>query len=416
MNQTAALNPDPGLLRRDAQVIGLVGLAHSVSHFSQLLLAPLFPLIKAEFGVSYAELGLLMSVFFVVSGVGQALAGFVVDRVGARPILFCGIALLGLAALGMALSPNYYLLLVCSGIGGLGNCVFHPADFTLLNKRVSKERLGHAFSAHGITGFLGWAAAPIFLTSLAVPFGWRGALFGAALLAFAVLALLWTFRERLAVTEQPHPIAGRTETDDSSTFSFLGLPLVWMCFAFFLITALAFAGIQSFAPASLQSIYAMTPWLSTASITAYMLASAGGTVVGGFLAGKFTHHEKIIGIAFALAGMFSLLVASGWVPTPLVIVLLGIIGFGAGIAGPSRDLLVRAASPKNATGRVYGVVYSGMDCGQAIGPLLFGALMDAHHPAWVFVLIGTCQVLALATAMGVGSHTERNSGKLPQVA
>jgi len=82
---------------------------------------------------------------------------------------------------------------------------------------------------------------------------------------------------------------------------------------------------------------------------------------------------------------------------------MGLIGFGAGIASPSRDLLVRAASPKNATGRVYGVVYSGMDCGQAIGPVLFGTLMDAQHAAWVFAGIGLFQILAVFTATGVDS-------------
>lgn len=408
MNQAAALDTAQAPLREDAQVIGLVGLAHSISHFSQLLLAPLFPLIKAEFGVSYAQLGLLMSVFFVVSGFGQALAGFVVDRIGARPVLFAGLALLGLAALGMAIAPHYWLLMLCAGIAGLGNCVFHPADFTLLNKRVSKPRLGHAFSVHSITGYLGWAAAPVFLTALAGPFGWRGALLGAALLAFGVLALLWSQRERLALREIPIAAAEqKTEQPADHTFSFMRLPLVWMCFAFFFITAVAFAGIQSFAPAALQALYAMAPWLSTACITAYMLASAGGTVLGGFLAAKFADHEKIIGVAFAGAGLLSLLVASAAPPHALVPGLLALIGFGAGIAGPSRDLLVRAVSPKNATGRVYGVVYSGMDCGQALGPLLFGAMMDAHHPQWLFIMIGACQVLALFTAANVGRQKAR---------
>ena len=137
-------------LRRDAQVIGLVGLAHATSHFFHLSLAPLFPWLKDAFALSYAELGLLMTVFFMVSGIGQALAGFVVDRLGAAPVLFVGIALLGLAALGLAASQSYPMLMLFAGVAGLGNSVFHPADFTLLNKRVSVPRLGHAFSMHGL--------------------------------------------------------------------------------------------------------------------------------------------------------------------------------------------------------------------------------------------------------------------------
>src|SRR5688572_27133231 len=168
-------------LRQDAQVIGLVGLAHGTSHFFHLALAPLFPWLKDAFSVSYAELGLLMSVFFIVSGIGQALAGFVVDRLGAFPVLLGGILLLALSAVGLAASQNYAMLVFFAALAGLGNCVFHPADFTLLNRRVSVARLGHAFSVHGLSGTAGWATAPVFLAGIATFAGWRVALASAAL-------------------------------------------------------------------------------------------------------------------------------------------------------------------------------------------------------------------------------------------
>lgn len=404
------MNPSPSAdtapLRQDARIIGLVGLAHGISHFSQLSLAPLFPLIKAEFGYSYAELGLLMSIFFVVSGIGQALAGFVVDRFGARPVLFGGIALLGVSVLGLATADNYAAFAVFSLLGGLGNAVFHPADYTLLNQRVSPARLGHAFSSHGIAGNLGWALAPVFLTALAVPFGWRGALFGAAALIFAVLALLVTQARHLSSrTETTQP--GQTEA--GGTFDFLRLPMVWMCFAFFLISAMALTGIQSFTPSALQAIYALPIWQATTGVTVFMLASALGAVWGGFLAGATSHHERVIAPAFCGSGLLALTVASGWPPAWLVLPLLAGIGFGAGVAGPSRDLLVRGASPNNATGRVYGVVYSGLDTGCALGPLLFGAIMDGGHPHWVFVAVGLLQVLAVLTAVGVGNRPRREA-------
>src|SRR5215211_149120 len=121
--------PAPGV-RHDATLIGLVGLAHGISHFSQLLLAPLFPWLKDAFDASYAELGLLMSIFFVVSCVVQALSGFAVDRLGPRPVLFAGLALLGVAAFGFASSPSYGMLAAFSVIAGIGNGVFHPVDYT----------------------------------------------------------------------------------------------------------------------------------------------------------------------------------------------------------------------------------------------------------------------------------------------
>ena len=87
----AAAAPPPGSLREDAAIIGLVGLAHASSHFSHLLLPALFPVFMKEFGLSFAELGFLSTVFFFISGSGQALSGFLVDRVGARPVLFASL-------------------------------------------------------------------------------------------------------------------------------------------------------------------------------------------------------------------------------------------------------------------------------------------------------------------------------------
>ncbi|MDB5893504.1 MAG: transporter, partial [Rhodoferax sp.] len=186
-------------LRQDAGVIGLVGLAHMISHFSQLLLAPLFPWLKEEFGASYAELGFLMTVFFAVSCAVQMLAGFVVDRFGPRPILFGGLATLGLAAFGFSASTSYWMLAGVSVLAGIGNGVFHPVDYTLLNRKVSGPRLGHAYSVHGITGSLGWALAPVMLVPIAIAFSWRTALVSAGTLAFAVLAVLWFHREKLSL-------------------------------------------------------------------------------------------------------------------------------------------------------------------------------------------------------------------------
>lgn len=386
-------------LRQDARVIGLVGLAHGVSHFYHLILAALFTWLKPEFGLSYAQLGLLMSVFFVVSGVGQALAGFVVDRVGARSVLFGGLALLGAAALLLAGAASYPMLLCGSMIAGLGNAVFHPADYTLLNQRVSKARLAHAYSVHGISGNLGWAVAPVFLAGVAALSNWRIALLAAAAIPFATLLLLYLNRDAL----RADPVAPmRDGQAQAGSFDFLRLPTVWMCFGFFFLTAIALGGIQSFASTSLVALYHVSLASATTAYTAYMLASAGGIVAGGFVAARARNHDRTIVIAFGLAAAMAVLLAMAVVPGPVAVLLMGAIGFTSGMAGPSRDLLIRSAAPSNATGRVFGVVYSGLDTGLAIGPLIFGALMDAQRPSWVFLCIGLFQALAIATAVGVG--------------
>lgn len=400
--------------RQDARIISLEGLAHGVSHFFHLILAPLFPWLKEAFAVSYAELGFLMTVLFVISGIGQALSGFVVDRVGARAVLFFGMVCLAASGLVLSIAPNYQILLVGSMLAGLGNSVFHPACFTILNKRVSAARLGHAFSVHGLSGNLGWAAAPVFLTTIASLSSWRIALLAAAFIPMAVLLLLLLNRNLLQTHDIHHtPTShGKERVAGGNTFSFMRVPAIWMCFAFFFVTALALGGIQSFSSASLRSLYGMPLAWATAGYTAYMVASACGMVWGGFLAAKATRHDRTIAFAFTCSGLIALTIAGGFVPSWMAMTLMGAVGFGAGVAGPSRDLLIRAAAPKNATGRVYGVVYSGLDIGMSFSPLLFGALMDNSHPSWVFICIGMFQVMAIFTAVSVGGGAAKRQSSL----
>jgi len=394
----------PPTLRSDARVIALVGLAHGISHFYHLILAALFVWLKPAFGLSYAELGLLMTVFFIISGVGQALAGFVVDRFGARAVLFAGVFLLGVSALALSTAHSYAALMLGAMLAGMGNSVFHPADYTILNQRVSPARVAYGFSVHGISGNIGWALSPLFMTYVATHYDWRIALQCAAVLPFAVLLIL--FLNRHAICPEPVKQAAPGQpAGGEGTLDFLRLPAVWMCFAFFFITAIALGGIQSFASVALVKLYDMSLALATSSYTAYMLASAVGMLAGGVVGARSAHPDRNVAIAFSAAALLAVLLAMAVVPAWGAVVLMGAIGLTSGVAGPSRDLMIRAAAPKNATGRVYGVVYSGLDSGLAVGPVFFGALMDGNHPALLFVFIGLFQALAIATAVGVGGKT-----------
>jgi MFS family permease len=395
--------------RQDATLIGLVGLAHSISHFSQLLLAPLFPWLKDAFGVSFTELGLLMSIFFVVSCAVQALSGFAVDRFGPRPVLFLGLGLLGLAAFGFAASQSYWMLAAFSVLAGIGNGVFHPVDYTLLNRKVTPARLGHAFSVHGITGSLGWALAPAMLVPLTLAFSWRVALACAGVLAFVVLLVLWMNRAKLSLElDAPKKAAASAMGPVEGSFDFLKIPAVWMCFGFFFFYAMALSGIQAFAPEAARQLHSVPMNLVGVCLTIYMVCSACGMVAGGFLVSDPARCERIIGAGFGTAALVALSIGFLDVPALAVPVLFGVMGFGAGIAGPSRDLIVKRASPPNATGRVYGVVYSGLDIGQAIAPLAFGSLMDHQHPAQVWLGIALVQAVLIVNAFNV-RHARRTN-------
>lgn len=403
MNTASSANahPLPGgvPLRQDIGLISLVGLAHMVSHFSQLLLAPLFPWLKDAFQASYAELGFLMTVFFVTSCAVQTASGFVVDRVGPRPVLFAGLSLLGLAAFGFASSTSYWMLAGFSVVAGIGNGVFHPVDYTLLNRKVSAARLGHAYSVHGITGSLGWALAPAMMVPIALAYSWRAALVCAGVLAFAVLAVLWVNREQLSLPAAPKPAAGSPTQDDR--LDFLRIPAVWMCFGFFFFYAMALSVVQAFAPEAARQLHGVPLALVAVCLTAYMVCAAAGMVLGGFLASDPARCERIVGVGFSLAACIALVLAWVDVSAMAVPVLFGAMGFFAGIAGPSRDLLVKKSTPDNATGRVYGVVYSGLDIGQAVAPLIFGLLMDHGQFQGVLIGLAVVQAVLIASAFNV---------------
>jgi MFS family permease len=400
-SKTAA--PASSTLRSDASLIGLVGLAHGISHFSQLILAPLFPWLKDAFNVSYTELGAVLTVFFVVSCAVQAASGFIVDRMGPRPVLFVGLGCLGLAAFGYAMAPSYWAMLPCAVLAGVGNGVFHPVDYTLFNRKVAPTRLGHAYSVHGITGSLGWALAPAFVVPIAIAYGWRVALASAGVLALAVLVVLWFNRGALALdVKAVQKATGQgAAAPAGGEFDFLRIPAVWMCFGFFFFYAMVISIVQTFAPVAAGKLHAVPVALVAICLTVYMVASSAGMVVGGFLASDPSRCERIVGIGFGIAAAFALMMALADFPPVVVPVLFGAMGFASGIAGPSRDLLVKRSTPANASGRVYGVVYAGLDIGQAVAPLIFGRLMDAGQYTSVIVGLALVQGVLIASAFNV---------------
>lgn len=394
-------------VRADSTVIALVGSAHATSHVFHLLLPPLFPLLMPAFGFGYTEAGFLMTVFFAISGVGQALAGIVVDRCGARRVLMAGVSLLAASGLALAVALNYPMLVLAVALAGLGNAVFHPADFSLLNKKVTPGRLGYAFSVHGLSGNLGWALGAS-ISGLALAWDeWRGAGIAAALVALCSVAALRMARPLL---DDDLKKVGAGATAVGSTLAFLGAPVVWLAFMFFLLITAAFGGLQSFSVPVLGGIYGLTATAGVAALTGYLLGSAAGMVVGGFVAVRVHAHDRTVGVALICAAIFASLLASGLPPAWSVIPLMAGIGIGVGLAGPSRDLLVRRVATESAAGgnaspafgRVYGFVYSGLDVGLALGPLAFGMLLDAGGRNGVLPGVALLQILAVLTVLAMG--------------
>lgn len=396
---TASVSP----LAQDARIIGLVGLAHAASHFGHLLLAVMFPVFMVEFSLSYAQLGLLTSVFFVVSGVGQASAGFVVDRFGARPLLFLALGLFAMASVCASYVTGYSGLVLTAALAGLANATFHPVDFTILNQRVSSQRLGYAFSAHGLTGNLGWAVAPVFLTGIAALSHWRTAYLAAAALYAGILVLLWVYRADLHTRVIAH--APGAEGPQGGALGFLRLGVVWWCFGFFMLSTMTLAVVQNFSVSILRVQYGVSLEAATFTLSAYMLSGAVGMFVGGVVAARTQRSDQVVAAAMLAGALLLGLCGLGWLDAKATMVVLALTGFAIGIGGPSRDMMIKRAAPAGATGRVYGMVYSGLDVGFAIAPMVFGVWMD--QGMYGATLLGAAFVLLLSVgaALAVGART-----------
>lgn len=398
--------------RRDWKVISLIGAVHSSSHFFQLVLPTLYLSLAHEFGYDFAQLGLLASMFFLVSCLGQASSGFVVDRIGPAPVLGFGLLSFIASALLIAISGNYLTLMLAAVLGGIGNSVFHPVDYSIINHRVSPSRLGHAFSVHGLTGNLGWALTPVFMAALIHWFNWRIAALGAAGLIAVVLFFAWLGRDLLAGKNQSVSRTPELDTDVAAEdlskqtvwqtlITLLAQPALWGAFLFFACTSIALSAVQNYTIPMLDQVYGIDKVLAGTTLSAYMLSAAFGMLAGGFLAGATPNTERTVAVSLIMAGVLLMVLAAGVVPSSSAMALVGVAGFCSGVAAPSRDMLIRRVTPKGATGTVYGLVYSGMDVGSSLAPAGFGILLDLGYVQAPWVGAAIAFVAAAGLAMWV---------------
>ena len=383
--------------RRDVHVIVLVSIAHSLSHFLQLALPPLFPLLKAEFDVSFTLLGTLVGTFYASSSVTQFASGFLVDRAGARPVLLGGMALLVGGTLLASLAPGPWWLFPAAAAMGIGNGVFHPADFAILNASVDPKRLGYAYSMHGVGGNLGYALAPIVSYGLGAAFGWRTSLIVMGIVGLIVLGVLATQRALL----HSHRTDGAHAAHAGGSIALFLQPAILLCFFYFIFQTTASVGLQTFLPTGLNAGLALPLVLATSAVTAYLLGGTAGIMAGGFLAARTSRHDRVAGIGLFAGAALIVLVASGLVPKALIVPLFVVVGLVLGATGPSRDLIVRNATPKGAAGRIYGFVYCGLDIGATLGPVWFGLMLDHRLAREMFFVIAALLVVAIATVVNV---------------
>lgn len=412
--------------RPAVSLLAQISLAHGVSHLHIMALPALLPILPALMGVSYVELGLALSIFNIVSALAQAPLGFAVDRIGPRRVLMAGLLLGSFSFVSLAVVPRYEWLLVAMALAGLANGVYHPADYALLSKGIAPARMGRAFSVHTFAGYFGGAIAPGLLIGLSLMSHARVAFAATAAAGFLAALVLWLpTAAAKGVAGAPGPDAATVPTAGRGADASAGsgtppqhgaatppaggqgrvgpigvfTPAVFGLTLLYVLLSLSNGSIERFSVPALVSGYGVELPLAGTAVSAFLFASAFGVLAGGALADRTRRHGWVAAIAFAGAAVLVAVVAQGGLPPVLLVGLLGMAGFLTGIIAPSRDMLVRAAAPPGSEGRVFGIVSTGFNIGGAVGPLLFGWLLDQGRYSGIFWSAVLFMVLTVALVL-----------------
>ena len=398
--------------RRNARVLAVIGSGHALSHFYLIALPPLFPLIKAEFDVSYAQLGLLLTLLNLATAAAQVPAGFLTDRIGARTLLLGGVALMGGATALLGLSPSYPAMLALVVLAGIGNSVVHPTDYVIMSASIEPHWLARAFSIHTFAGNVGFVLAPITMITLATAIGWRGALLASGLLAVLVLAGLVLFGRDLQGAGRPRARRDGDPAPIGSRQLLLSAPIL-LLLLFYMLMAMVTSGVHSFSVTTLVTVQGVDLGAANSVLTAFLITSSAGILLGGVLADRTRRYALVTSVAFGAAALLVLLPALVALPALLLVVLFGLAGLLQGSVRPARDMMVRAVTPEGATGRVFAFVMTGLNIGAAITPLLFGLLLDHGEPRLVFWLLAGFFALAVVLVLVVQQVASRNPALAP---
>lgn len=384
---------------RSFREVWLITLGHSLTHWYPATFYLLLPIIGNELGLSFSQIGLIMTCQYLAGAVANMPAGVLVDTVGRKGLLMAvSLFWVGFPYLLMSFTHSYVMLLLCVVMVGVGNSLWHPTAIPTLARRFP-ERKGLVLSLHGMGGNAGDAIAPLVVGSLLTLLSWRevvvlnvvpGLLMSLLLLVF--LGTLQLGRKKPASTvtaasyEEP---AAQSLTDYAAglrqLFRNRSLVLLSTSGAFRSMTQNA---LLTFLPLFLAREMGYSPFLIGASMFALQAAGFAAAPVAGHLSDRLGRRSVVMTSMAMTAAVLLFMALAG--KSQAFVAFIAVLGFFLYALRPVLQAWLLETTPKNMGGSSIGILFGAQSLGASVGPLIGGLIADHYGlGATFYFLAGT---------------------------
>jgi predicted MFS family arabinose efflux permease len=373
------------------RILALISSGHALSNFYALCLPPLIPFLKADFGVSYAALGLVLSIRSFSAGILQVPVGILVDAAGAKRVLLGGLLLMtvGFGIFGAA--PSYAWLIFGAVLLGFGMSTLRPSNYKILNASIPPAWMGRAYGVNMFSAHAGRAVAPAITIALTALWSWRLAV--AAITVTGLVIVAGLVSQWRIVRDDTLPVRDGKETRILEELRLLASRTIALFFVFYLLSALATNGLHSFSVVALVQLQNTPIEAASGALTGFLAAGAIGVLAGGFIVDKTPRHAMVAAICLLLSTAGLLMFTRVSMTAVAIVALMSFVGLLQGVIRPARDMMVRAVLPVASFGKAIGMIGTGAAIGGAVAPVTFGWIMDIGEPQWIFYVVGICFVL-----------------------
>jgi MFS family permease len=397
---SAAVLPQHPAPPRPWRELWLITVGHGLTHWYPATFYLLLPLIGAELGLSYSQIGLIMTCKYIASAVANVPGGVLVDTVGRKGLLM-GLSLfwIGFPYLLIGFTHSYVMLLACIALVGFGNSLWHPTAIPTLGRRYP-ERKGLVLSVHGMGGNVGDAVAPVVIGAALTVFTWREVVMLNVVPGLVVAALLFVFLGSMRLSSK------KTEEKTQSFGAYLaGLKNLFLSRSLVLLsTGSAFrtmtqSALLTFLPVYLANDMGYSPFWVGACLFALQAAGFAASPVAGHLSDRMGRKHILMTSMAASALVLAAMALSGG--SPLFVALVAVLGFFLYATRPVIQAWMLEATPKDMGGSSIGVLFGAQAVGGALGPLLGGMVADRFGLAAAFYFLAATIVVANLFVIGV---------------